>query len=145
MPAALSVPTLSTAKKRAREVRANLALIGKVITHSEALEHVAKELGFRNWNVAAARLSNRPQLHLSIGDRVSGRYLKQPFEGTVLSVHPIGHGDAYQLTLQFDEAVDVVRFESFSAYRQRVNATVSPEGVTWAKTSDGAPHLVLDL
>ena len=39
--------------------------------------------------------------------------------------------------------VDVVDWESFSAFRQRVTAMVSPEGVSWKKTSDGAPHLTV--
>ena len=43
----------------------------------------------------------------------------------------------------FDEPVDVVEFESFTGFRQRVTAMVGGDGVSWAKTSDGAPHLIL--
>ncbi|WP_102868930.1 glyoxalase superfamily protein [Pseudovibrio exalbescens] len=145
MPASLSSPTLQTAKARARELRQDLARQGEFVSYGHALECVARELGYRNWNVAVARLSNRPKLCLSVGDRVSGRYLKQPFEGTVLAVQQMAEGEAYRVTLHFDEAVDVVTFDSFSSFRQRVNATVSTQGETWSKTSDGEPHLVLDL
>ena len=49
-----------------------------------------------------------------------------------------------RMTLNFDEPVDVVTFDSFSAFRQRVNCTVDETGRTAAKTSDGRPHLELE-
>lgn len=50
----------------------------------------------------------------------------------------------YRLTMKFDEPVDVVTFESFSAFRQRVTATVDETGRTIEKTSNGLPQLELD-
>lgn len=132
------------AKARARELRSELALAGTPISHSEALERVAWELGYRDWNTASARLSNEPEIPLMVGDLVAGRYLKKPFTGRVLAVREIAGGSAFEITLDFDEPVDVVEFESFSAFRKRINATVSSGGVSFTKTSDGVPHLVVE-
>jgi hypothetical protein len=53
-------------------------------------------------------------------------------------------GTAFEVTLEFDEPVDVVEFESFSNFRQRITMTISSAGVSFAKTSDGVPHLVVE-
>ena len=136
-----SITTREQAKARARELRAAATLAGTPITHSAALEQVAAELGYRDWNTASARLSNLPEVPVQVGDRVTGLYLKKPFVGVVLAVRDIGGGSAFEVTLHFDEPVDVVEFESFSAFRQRVNATISADGSSWSKTSDGHPHM----
>ena len=99
------------------------------------------ELGYRDWNTAAARLSNEPDVPFQVGDLVAGTYLKQPFTGRTLSVREIGGGAAYELTIRFDEPVDVVEFESFSNFRTQVHITVSADGVSIFRTSDGAPHM----
>ena len=135
--------TRDQAKERARQLRRDLAARNVTISHSQALERVAAELGFRDWNTAVARLSNDPPFSINIGDTVSGTYLKQPFTGRVLSVREMGGGSHFQVTLHFDEPVDVVEFESFSAFRQRVNATIDADGISPAKTSDGEPQMVI--
>ncbi len=132
------------AKARARELRAELAAAGTPVSHSEALERVAAELGYRDWNTASARLSNEPEIPLQVGDRVGGTYLKQSFNGRVLAVRELAGGSAFEVTIDFDEPVDVVEFDSFSAFRKRVKATVSPGGISFAKTSDGVPHMVVE-
>ncbi|MEM1087708.1 MAG: glyoxalase superfamily protein [Pseudomonadota bacterium] len=126
------------AKARAREIKKHSTT---PITLAAALEQVAKEMGFRDWNTASARLSNQSEPNWQVGDRVSGLYLKKPFKGRIHAVRELQGGAGYDLTLHFDEPVDVVEWESFSAWRQRVNAKISPEGRSWAKTSDGVPHL----
>ena len=136
--------TRDQAKARARKLRADLAQTGEQISLAKALERVAIDLGFRDWNTASARLSNEPPVPLQVGDRVSGTYLKQPFAGRVLAMREWSGGTAFDVTLHFDDPVDVVSFESFSALRQRINATISPEGASFSKTSDGVPHLVID-
>tara|TARA_R110002167_G_scaffold21161_2_gene77093 strand:+ start:270 stop:713 length:444 start_codon:yes stop_codon:yes gene_type:complete len=135
--------TRDQAKQRAAAIRAELAAAGTAISHAQALERVAGELGYRDWNTAAARLSNRPPEPLQIGDRVAGLYLKQPFKGRVLAVRELSGGSAFAVTVQFDEPVDVVTFDSFSSFRQRVNATITLEGRSLSKTSDGEPHMVV--
>lgn len=138
-----TIMTRAQAKARAREVRAEAARRGQSISHAKALETVAHELGYRDWNTASARLSNQPEIPLQVGERVSGRYLKQPFEGRVHGVRELAGGMGYEVTLHFDEPVDVVEFESFSGLRQRVKAMISEEGISWDKTSDGVPHLIV--
>ena len=133
--------TRDEAKRRAFALRDELKSKGAPISHAEALEKVAAELGYRDWNTASARLSNEPDRPLQVGDRVAGRYLKKPFAGRVLAVREVFGDQGYEVTIHFDEPVDVVEFESFSAFRQRVNGTVSKDGVSWTKTSDGEPHL----
>lgn len=138
-----TITTRAQAKARARELRAEAATRGKSLSHANALEAVAHELGYRDWNTASARLSNQPEIPLQVGERVSGRYLKQPFQGRVHGVRELAGGMGYEVVLHFDEPVDVVEFDSFSGLRQRVSAMISDDGVSWNKTSDGVPHLVL--
>jgi hypothetical protein len=132
------------AKARARELRAELAAGGTPISQAEALERVAAELGYRDWNTASARLSNEPEVPLQVGDLVAGRYLKQPFTGRVLGVRDVAGGTAFDVTIRFDEAVDVVEFESFSNLRTQVQITVSAAGVSAFRTSEGVPHMVVE-
>ena len=131
-------------KAQARKLRHELAGAGRDITHSQALEMVAKQHGARDWNTLRALASrsgnNRP---LAVGDRVAGQYLGQPFTGYVHGlVHP-DQSDYSRITLHFDEPVDVVTFESFSAFRQRVSGVINREGRSLTRTSDGRPHLVV--
>ena len=135
---------LEAFKAQARRLRQDLAGKGRDITHGQALETVAKQHGARDWNTLRAMASrpgnNRP---LAVGDRVAGEYLGQPFTGYVHGlVHP-DQSDNSRVTLQFDEPVDVVRFDSFSSFRQRVSGIVNREGRSLTRTSDGRPHLVV--
>jgi uncharacterized protein (DUF1330 family) len=143
----LSISNRDQAKARARELRAELAAAGTPISHSEALECVAKELGYRDWNTASARLSNMPEVVLQVGDQVAGRYLKQAFDGRVLAVREMAGGTAFEVTLEFDEPVDVVEFESFSNFRQRITMTISSgrgvvrEDQRWCAPPRGGTYL----
>lgn len=135
--------TRALAKAQAREIRAASVQAGHSMSHAQALEEVARQLGYRDWNTASARLSNQPEIPLQVGERVSGRYLKQPFSGRVHAVRELAGGMGYEIVLHFDEPVDVVEFDSFSGLRQRVQGLISEDGVSWQKTSDGVPHLVV--
>ncbi|NQY40973.1 MAG: hypothetical protein HRT80_12845 [Henriciella sp.] len=128
------------AKARARQLKAES---GATMSLAAALEIVAKDMGFRDWNTASARLSNAPDTNWQVGERVSGQYLKRDFTGRIHGVRELQAGSGYEVTIHFDEPVDVVDWESFSAHRQRVKALVSPEGISWSKTSDGVPHLIV--
>ncbi len=138
----LSEQTRSGLKTRAAELRRRLREAGHDISHSSALEMIAKQLGHRDWNTLCA--AARKPVRLAIGDRVQGRYLGHDFCGRV---HALGarSGDAHlRITVHFDEPVDVVSFDSFSAHRQRVSAYVRADGMSAQKTSNGVPHLVLE-
>ncbi|WP_460945374.1 glyoxalase superfamily protein [Okibacterium endophyticum] len=49
--------TIASAKSAARRLREHLTQSGFAISHSEALELVAHQLGFRDWNTAVAGLN----------------------------------------------------------------------------------------
>lgn len=80
-----------------------------------------------------------------IGQRVRGTYLGQSFEGEVIGVQSLVHSDRYQVTIVFDNAVDVITFEGMSNFRKRVSCTIGMHGRTFEKTSNGLPHFVLQI
>lgn len=143
-----AVMTLSieSLKDQARRLRASLADSGEPISHSRSLELVARQHGYRDWNTVHAAIGNRPAVPpVTLGGKASGRYLNQPFTARVIGVEARLEPGRWKVTLQLDEPVDVVTFDSFSAFRSRITATVDADGRTAEKTSNGLPHLVLDL
>ncbi|MDK3019899.1 glyoxalase superfamily protein [Pseudodonghicola flavimaris] len=133
-------------KAQAKSLRALLAAQGTPISHSQALELVAHQQGARDWNTLRA-LAARPDRGnarpLAVGDRVVGRYLGQPFAGIVHGLSGGTHGGPRRITLQFDDPVDVVTFDSFSSFRRRVTATIDETGQSPQKTSNGVPQLIV--
>ncbi len=139
------LPSLEDLKAQAKRLRATLEAAGQSVGHGQSLELLACQYGYRNWNTLHAALGNRPPASpVALGASVSGRYLGQPFTGKVIGVRTLSPG-RYRVTLDFDEPVDVVTFESFSAFRRRVSCTVDGRGTTAEKTSNGVPHLQLEL
>ncbi|SIR00759.1 hypothetical protein SAMN05880582_105198 [Rhizobium sp. RU20A] len=139
------LPSLDGLKDQAKRLRAAIGAEGQSISHSRALELVAAQHGYRDWNTIHAAAGNRPVFDpMVLGSRVEGHYLGQPFVASVLGVQMLGQDPArYRLTLHFDSPVDVVTFESFSAFRQRVHCTVDETGRTFEKTSNGRPQVEL--
>lgn len=136
-------PTVAQMKAEASALRAAAAQ-QPGISHSQALERVARKHGFANWNTARACAAREIDLaDLRIGVRVRGRYLLQPFTGRVHGLERLGAG-ASRVTVVFDEAVDVVRFESFSSFRTRATAIVRDDGASIARLSNGERQLVLE-
>ncbi len=135
-------PSLEDLKRQAKRLRQALAEKGTNASHGETLEIIARQYGARDWNTMRARTEN--QFRVRVGDRVAGRYLGQPFQGEVKSLTVLGNGSHRRITLHFDHPVDVVKFESFSALRQRVSGLVGWDGRSPQKTSDGAAQLVLE-
>lgn len=145
------VPDGTILKQQAKRLRAHLASSGQTISHATALETVAHQYGFKDWNtLSAASLTQSearaglPDMsnHFQVGNWVKGAFMGKPFTGEILGVQLHVSG-SYGLTIRFDEPVDVVEFESFSSMRSRVNVQVGPNGVSPKKRSDGTPHLVL--
>ena len=127
-PSSTPLPSLDALKDQARRLRARFSAEGQDISHSRALELIAAQYGFRDWNT----------LHAAVGNR-------RPFDAEVLGVQAVtSQPGRYRMTLHFDEPVDVVTFESFSAFRHRVTCTVDETGRTTEKTSNGRPHLELE-
>lgn len=139
-----SLPSIMQAKQEAKRLRGQLASQGTEISHTNALELIAKQYGFRDWNTFHAAIGDRPPENWKPGGRVRGTYMAQPFEATVMTVTMVTSG-WYRLMLNLDEAVDVVTFDSFSNFRKRVQGTVGPAGETRERTSNGVPHLKLDI
>ncbi len=139
------LPSLEDLKDQARRLRDALARQGTRINHAGSLELIASQHGFRDWNTLHARTGNMPPKRvLAIGDRVSGHYLGQSFTGRIIAIKTLtnAHGMS-QVTFDFDEAVDVIAFESWSAFRKRVTCTLGEDGRTVEKTSNGVPHMQL--
>lgn len=137
-----NVPSTDALKLQAKRLRQQLHSSGVAVGHSKSLELVAQQYGARDWNTLQARASNR--LQLQVGDRVRGRYLGQVFKGEIRGLSLRGDGEHRQITLHFDTQVDVVRFESFSALRQRVTGVIGWDGCSAQKTSDGVPQLIVE-
>ncbi|MGF1455465.1 MAG: glyoxalase superfamily protein [Alphaproteobacteria bacterium] len=137
------VPSIDLLKREARRLRLVRRRTGTPLSHGAALQAVAHAHGFRNWNtlhaVAARQAADLPY---RAGARVCGAYLGQAFEGRILTVAPTPEG-FFRLDLIFDEPVDVVRFDSFSALRRRVSGRLTQAGESPERTSDGMPHLTV--
>ncbi len=137
-----SDPTpVAALKEQARRLREGLRASGQSVTQSQALELLARQHGARDWNTLRARAGNR--LILRVGERVSGRYLGQPFTAELRGITTLNDGAQRRVTLHFDEPVDVVRFDSFSSFRQRVSGVIGWDGRSPRSTSDGQPQLVI--
>ena len=145
-PSSTPLPSLEALKDQGKRLRARFSGEGQAISHSRALELIAAQYGFRDWNTLHAVVGNRPPFNpWMLGARVRGHYLGQPFDAQVLGVQALtGQPGRYRMVLHFDEPVDVVTFDSFSAFRQRVHCTVDETGRTTEKTSNGRPHLELE-
>lgn len=145
------VPTIEDLKAQAKHLRVQLDTPQNPITHARALELVARQYGYADWNTLCAvskrceqerarSLSQRP---LQVGDEVAGTYLGNKFVGRVVGIRSMGAGHT-RLTLHFDEPVDVVTFDSFSSFRQRVSCTLDEDLVAPTKLSDGTPHMRIE-
>lgn len=146
MSQSMPIPSLETLKDQAKRLRTRMKDESQDISHSKALELIAAQYGFRDWNTLAAKAGNRPPLNpWMLGSRVSGHYLGQPFKAEILSVQALTHAPGrYRITFDFEEPVDVVTFDSFSAFRKRVTCTIGEDGRTVEKTSNGRPHMELE-
>ena len=139
-----NLPTRDALKAQAKRLRSTLNDRGMPVTHSNALETVAKQWGYRDWNSLSAAAGTDATPRWQVGQTVSGRYLGHDFTARLKSVRE-SSGGYWHLTLVFDRPIDVVSSDRFSALRRQVSATVNAQGVTVEKTSDGQPHLVLQM
>ncbi len=136
-------PTRDALKAQAKRLRAALAAEGDFVTHSEALELIAKQNGFRDWNTLAAAAAPPGAWPAGVGSTVSGRYLGHAFTGRLVQLSELAGGDRRRVSIQLDTPIDVVRSKHFSGLRRRITGVIDKTGVSAEKTSDGAPHLVL--
>lgn len=138
------IPPVGELKQQAKRLRARLAEDGDFISHSDALELIAHQYGRKDWNTLYAAAGNRlSSRSFAPGVRIKGRYLSQPYVGEIVGVQKRSNGRT-QITVLFDEPVDVVTFDSFSAFRHRIVCTVDEYGESAEKTSNGAPHMIVE-
>lgn len=141
-----SIPSRAALKEQARELRQAQDANGTPISHAQSLEQLAKRYGLRNWNTLAAMAQAvPPQYVYQVGMTLRGRYLGQPFEGTLLrwSQNEDNEQDT-NLTIQLSEPLNVTPEASFEVLRRRLHMRVDRAGRTYEETSNGAPHLQLD-
>jgi hypothetical protein len=139
------LPSRRAIKDQAKRLRRTLEQEGNFIGHSEALEVLAQQYGFRDWNTLSAAIGNRPADPIVLGQTVQGLYLGQSFRADVIGISRLGDGSRYRVTLDLEQAVDVVTFDSFSAFRKRINGTIGHDGKTRERTSNGQPQLEIML
>ncbi len=139
--------TLKGLKTQAKALRTALSEKGQTVSHSEALELLARQMGARDWNTLAATAEATPnRMEFAPGMELGGLYLGQAFRGTVLGAQVLNAGQRTRLTIEFDAPVNVTPEASFEVFRRRINATVDAGGRTFEETSDGKPHLqITDL
>ena len=137
----LDLMSLADLKRQAKSLRAALADSGTPISHSQSLELLAKQHGFRDWNTLHARTGNMARPNFALGQRVSGSYLGQAFRGEIVGIRAMASNTRFAMTIRFYTPVDVITFEGMSNYRSQINAVVNADGVSAEKTSDTQPHL----
>ncbi|WP_336064884.1 glyoxalase superfamily protein [Nitratireductor rhodophyticola] len=137
------LPTMAEAKALAKRLRQHLKDRGRTVTHAQALETIAHQHGFRDWNTLCAAIGQNGPDAWAPGQRVQGTYLSRPFEGTLIASQRLSPG-WFRVVIDLDEPVDVVTFESFSNHRKRIRGTVGPDGHSRERTSNGLPHLTLE-
>lgn len=133
---------LNELKTQAKNLRKALSHSGTEITHAQALELIAQSHGARDWNTAHATAADAPLWHF--GGAVRGRYLGKPFTGRVIAASERGPKH-HALTIAFDKPVNVSESTLMEVPRKRINATVNETGRSISRTSNGQPHLVLEV
>lgn len=139
------MPTIEDLKSQAKRLRASLSG-SNPLSHSQALEAVARQHGYKDWNTIHAACGNAPlSPPWHVGQIVTGAYLGKPVRGTIKSVREMAEGRMFRISLDLDQPVNVSAFDSFDVMRRRLSATVSREGETVEKITGGTPQLKLDV
>lgn len=132
-------------KTEAKRLRTALAASGQTLSHSQSLEALARQKGYRDWNTLHAAIGNAPPgPPFAVGQHVTGRYLGHKVRGEIIGLNARSDG-RYRVKLELDERVNVSAIEGMDVWRKRLNANVRRSGETVETTSDGQPHLALDL
>ena len=65
-----SLPSIDRLKTQAKRLRANLAKSGTDIAHGKALELLAHQHGFKDWNTLHAAVGNGPFCPVALGAHI---------------------------------------------------------------------------
>lgn len=119
----ISTLTLENLKIQARRMRDHFAEKNIDISHSATLEVLAKQHGFKDWNVLSAILKRRLEKDIwpELDDRIKGIYLGHNFTGRVTKIQITKQENSRRYTLLFDNPVDVVTSAHFSNSRRQIN------------------------
>ncbi len=120
--------TIDAYKAQAKRLRTALAERDITLSHGHALEAVARQHGFRDWNTLTAAGPAGTGRPLQVGDRVTGTFMKRPFTGTVIGVQLRAKAPLRRTTLKFDAPVDIADSDRFHVWRHRVTVTLHPDG-----------------
>jgi hypothetical protein len=126
----MSVQIQDDYKSQAKRLRAALADDGHAVSHSRALELVARLHGARDWNTLSASPvdENMASAPFAVGERVAGTFNDSPAQGRVIGVSETIKPDLWRVTVAFDPPVDVVTSKLFSNERRRIQMIVGADG-----------------
>ncbi|MGY6710061.1 MAG: glyoxalase superfamily protein [Rhizobiaceae bacterium] len=126
----MTIAVSSDYKTHARRLRDALAADGMEVSHSRALELVARQNGVRDWNtlVAKAPADSRGPAPFAVGERVVGTFNGNPVQGRVHALSETIKPDLWRITIAFDPPVDVVTSTLFSSPRRRIEMVVGADG-----------------
>ena len=113
-------------KSQAKRLREYLSTQNINLAYGAALEAIAKQHGYRDWNTLSATVKQNTKWPCA-GERVMGKYLGHSFRGTVLKSELMSNSDNRRYTVMMDEPIDVVKSEHFSNYRQRISSTLNSD------------------
>ncbi|WP_417623479.1 glyoxalase superfamily protein [Paremcibacter congregatus] len=121
--------TLDSLKRQARRMRDHFAEHNIEMSHSKTLEALAKQYGYKDWNVLTASLKRQALQPIwpTLEDRVSGTYLGHDFTASILKTETAILPDVRRYTLLFDVPIDVVASTHFSNFRQRVTCLLNSD------------------
>ena len=124
-----TLPTSEELKAQAKRLKEHFSAQNITLSHSQALEALAKQHGFKNWNILSAKLNfgNNTPNWPTVDDKVTGTYLGHAFTGTVLRINVTNLDHIRRYKIHFDEPIDVVKSKLFSNYRQRINCFLNEE------------------
>lgn len=133
--------SISTTKARAKRLRQYLASIGASLSHSQSLEAISHEEGYKDWNTYTACMhgqetpanSDGPFPPVRVGESVTGNFRGSAFKGTVLGLEktdggPAQLGPVWRIKIQFDAPVELPAPEGLDLTRLRVRQMINGTG-----------------
>jgi len=146
MPSSERLPGRKAIKLQAKRLRQLMAEQNIALSHSQSLEWISKLWSYPDWNTFNAVLkASKSPMNVNVGSTVTGIYMGHRFDAKVLGLQSLGNDDAFSITLQFKEPIEVSEADSVTGQRYNVTRTIGLSGKTVQKNADGSPHLQIDL
>lgn len=126
--------SIQNAKARAKRLRKYMDTKGQSISHSFALEAIAAEEGYRDWNTLAACadtvLTRSTGFPLQVGESVSGLYHETAFEGVLIGLEQTINKHVWRVKIQFKAPVSPTSLQNIGMTRRRITGSVNTAGVS---------------